>query len=134
MIQFFYGRKCNYNVISTCFAMRFNNIVWNQQLHQIDDAVQWIRYNKGDSIPQTISKVHACMYFDISKFGFPASLSKFSSIMLVLSLKIGTNDCRIFKLNVGFNSLRIGLQNAPAFLFCNGKQTEVIACFFDDFE
>lgn len=63
--------------------------------------------------PQTISSVHACMYCDKSKLGFPASLSKFSSIILVLSLKIGTNDCSIFKLNVGFKSLRIGFQKAP---------------------
>lgn len=79
-------------------------------------AVQWILLQKKNvGLPQTMSKVQACMYCERSKFWFPASLSKLSSIMLVLSLKIGTNDCKIFKLNVGLRSLRIGFQNAPAY-------------------
>lgn len=72
-------------------------------------------------LPQTMSSVQACMYVDRSKFGFPASLSKFSSIILVLLLNIGTNDCSIFRLKVGFRSFRIGLQNAPAVFGRNQK-------------
>lgn len=44
--------------------------------------------------------------------------------MLVLSLKIGTNDCSIFKLNVGLRSLRMGFQNAPALGW--NKETDAI--------
>lgn len=64
--------------------------------------------------PHTISNVHANMYCDTSKFFLPTSASKLSSMIFVLSLKIGTNDCNIFKLNDGFSSFRIGFQNAPA--------------------
>lgn len=35
-------------------------------------------------------------------------------MMLVFSLKIGTNDCSIFKLNDGFRSFRTGFQHVPA--------------------
>lgn len=74
------------------------------------------------NLPQTISNVHACIYCAKSN-SFPTSLSKFSNIISVLLLKIGTNECRILVLNVGFNSLRIGFQKAPARKMCEYVHT-----------
>lgn len=61
-----------------------------------------------------MSNVHAFINGKISKFMFPASVSNLLSMDLVLSLKIGTNDCKIFELNDGFISFRIGFQKEPA--------------------
>lgn len=62
------------------------------------------------SLPETMSKVHAFMYGKMSKWPFPTSSSKFSTKILILSLKIGINVCRSFKLNDGFIIFRIGFQ------------------------
>lgn len=69
---------------------------------------------KNVNLPQTMSNVHAFMNGKISKLAFPACLSNLLSMYCVFSLKIGTNDCKIFKLNDGFMSFRIGFQNVPA--------------------
>lgn len=65
-------------------------------------------------LPHTMSNVHAFINGKMSKFVFPACLSNLSSIIWVFSLKIGTNDCKIFGLNDGFIIFRMGFQNAPA--------------------
>lgn len=61
-----------------------------------------------------MSNVQAFINGKISKFSFPTSASNLLSIFAVFSLKIGTNDCKIFELNDGFISFRIGFQKAPA--------------------
>lgn len=66
------------------------------------------------NLPHTMSKVHSFMNGRISKLLFPASLSNLSTMLFVFPLKIGTNDCKIFELNDGFISFRIGFQNEPA--------------------
>lgn len=71
-------------------------------------------WKEAVNLPHIMSKVHAFINGKISKFMLPASLSSFISMFLVLILKIGTNDCKIFKLNDGFICFRIGFQKAPA--------------------
>lgn len=69
---------------------------------------------KNANSPQTMSSVHWFINGKISKFAFPTCVSNLLSIICVFSLKIGTNDCKIFKLNDGFMSFRMGFQNVPA--------------------
>lgn len=61
-----------------------------------------------------MSNVHANMYGDISIIPLFNSAPILLNIRLVFSLKIGTNDCRIFILKHGFMSFRIGFHTAPA--------------------
>lgn len=110
-IKMFHKNKKNYNCVSFMKKKKTNQFVGFVELNGCSSMIVLLQEKHS---PQTMSNVQACIYCDKSKLEFPASLSKFSSIILVLSLKIGTNDCSIFRLNVGFNSFRIGFQNAPA--------------------
>lgn len=64
--------------------------------------------NVCTNLPQTISKAHACTIGVISNAGSPSLFAKFRTKCLTFSQKIGMNDCRIFKLNAVFKTLRCG--------------------------
>lgn len=121
-------RSPRFTYVSMLFKKSMFLSFWTSTLYPIVVAAKWNYQHyssafvvKADSplrrwqyIPQTMSSVQANIYCAISNIPLSASLSKLLNIKLVLSLNIGTNDCKTFKLKHGFNSFRIGFQTAPA--------------------
>lgn len=85
-------------------------------------ALEWKTLN----LPQTMSNVREFMNGKISKHEFPACLSNWLSIYCAFSLKIGTNDCKIFKLKLGFIAFLNGFQNVPAMKGERGKNKIIL--------